>query len=85
MGQNKVIIRDFLSRFVGGQDLADGDDIFAMGIINSLAAMQLVTWIEKEFDIAVEDEDLEIANFRSIEAVDAFIIQKKQVAARNPG
>lgn len=35
--------------------------------------MQLVTFLEKEFGIAIEDEDLDIDNFNRIDSISAFI------------
>jgi phosphopantetheine binding protein len=43
---------------------------------NSLLAMQLVAFVEKEFGLAVEDEDLDLDNFRSIRAIADFVARK---------
>lgn len=72
----KASIRVFLSRFFRGYDLRDDEDIFALGYVNSLFAMQLVLFVEKQFSITVEDEDLEMDNFRSINAL-AVLIERK--------
>jgi acyl carrier protein len=58
--------------------LQDDDDIFALGLINSLFAMQMVLWVEKEFGIKVEDEDLDIENFNTINALAGFVERKNQ-------
>jgi acyl carrier protein len=76
MEHNKNKIRSFFSRFFRTTDLKDGDDIFAQGFVNSLFAMQLVQWLEKEFEIAIKDEDLDIQNFNSINAI-ANLIERK--------
>ena len=73
-------IRAFLSRYIRIQDLPDDADIFALGLVNSLFAMQLVTWVEQEFDITVGDDELELSNFNSICAMVSFV-QCKMVAA----
>lgn len=77
---NKQKIREFVSRFVRGYALGDGEDIFATGFVNSMFAMQLVQFVEQTFGIAVESEDLEIDNFRSIDAI-AALVERKQGAA----
>jgi methoxymalonate biosynthesis acyl carrier protein len=69
-------IRGFLAKFFQNIELGDEQDIFAMGFVNSLFAMQLVLFIEKEFGLKVEDEDLDIDNFRSIQAMTALIQRK---------
>lgn len=57
-------------------ELADDEDIFALGFINSLAALQLVQFLEKEFQIAIEDEDLDLDNFRSLSRMDDLLERK---------
>src|SRR5262245_2724124 len=74
--------RAFLGQFVGAAHLgADEEDLFARGLVNSLFAMQLISWIEKSFDLRVEDEDLEITNFNSVSAIASFVVRKRQVTA----
>ncbi|HEX6373010.1 MAG TPA: phosphopantetheine-binding protein [Longimicrobium sp.] len=77
---NKQQIRDFVSRFVRGHDLGDGEDIFATGFVNSMFAMQLVSFVETTFGITVESDDMDIDNFRSIDAISA-LVERKQGAA----
>jgi methoxymalonate biosynthesis acyl carrier protein len=77
---NKQQIREFVSRFVRGHALGDGEDIFATGFVNSMFAMQLVQFVETTFGVTVESEDLDIENFRSIDAI-AALVERKQGAA----
>jgi methoxymalonate biosynthesis acyl carrier protein len=72
-------IRGFIGRFVRGHDLRDDEDVFATGFVNSLFAMQLVTFVEKTFGLQVESEDLEIDNFRTVNAIVALIARKRAV------
>jgi len=76
MDENKVKIRSFLSKFIQNQDMEDEEDIFASGFVNSLFAMQLVLFIESEFSIKIENEDLKLDNFRTISAL-ANLIERK--------
>jgi acyl carrier protein len=69
-------IRAFFSRFFSTEKLGDADDIFAGGYVNSLFAMQLMVWLEKEFDVVVADSDLQIGNFNSVSAIVAFVERK---------
>lgn len=75
----KARLREFLARFLRNHDLSDNDDIFALGLVHSLLAMQLVAFVEKDFGITVEDEDLELDNFRTINAMVA-LVRRKQAA-----
>lgn len=78
--QTKLKIRQFLSKYLRNHEVRDDEDIFATGYVNSLFAMQLVMFVENQFGVAVEDEDLDIENFRSVEAI-AALVGRKAVAA----
>jgi acyl carrier protein len=69
MNDAKVKIKSFLSAFIQTAALKEDDDIFALGFVNSLFALQLITWVEKEFGVRIRDEDLEIENFNTIAAI----------------
>jgi len=77
MDQTQTKIKEFLSRFFKNQDLKPEEDIFALGFVNSLLAMQLVAFVEKEFGIHVGDEDLDLDNFRSIQAISNLVTRKQ--------
>lgn len=76
MDNIKVNIRNFLSKYITNYDLKDDEDIFSLGFVNSLFAMQLVMFIEKEFKITVDNEDLDLKNFRNIKAI-AELVERK--------
>ncbi|HEX2253047.1 MAG TPA: phosphopantetheine-binding protein [Thermoanaerobaculia bacterium] len=77
MDDRKTRIRAFLGKFFRNREIGDGEDIFALGFVNSLLAVQLVAFLEKEFRIKVEDDDLDLDNFRSIERLDALVARKR--------
>lgn len=79
MNENKAKIRNFLSRYIRNYDLANDTDIFGGGLVNSLFAMQLITFLEKEFAITIENEDLKLDNFRTINAMVNLLEKKAQV------
>lgn len=68
--------RAFIAKFFQNVELQDSDDIFALGFVNSLFAMQLVLFVETEFGIAVENDDLDINNFKSIDAIVQLVENK---------
>ena len=81
MTDNQIKIQEFLSRFFRSREIGLEDDIFALGFVNSLLAMQLVAFVEKEFGVRVEDEDLDLDNFRSIGAISRLVDKKTAQAA----
>ncbi|PWW07325.1 phosphopantetheine binding protein [Paenibacillus cellulosilyticus] len=76
MEENKVKIRKFLSRFFKKHELGDDEDIFALGFVNSLFAMQLIMFLEKEFELAVDPQDMDFANFKTINLLASFVEKK---------
>jgi methoxymalonate biosynthesis acyl carrier protein len=81
MDETQGKIKTFLSRFFKNHDLKPDEDIFALGFVNSLLAMQLVAFVEKEFGVAVGDEDLDLDNFRTINSIAALVAKKRGAAA----
>lgn len=82
MDARKTKIKAFLSRFFKNRELGDDDDIFAMGFVNSLLALQLVNFLQKEFEIVIDDEDLDLDNFRSINSMNALVERKSAISAK---
>ena len=62
-------VRAFLEKFIRDQDFEDGDNVFALGLVNSLMAMQLVLFLEKEFGVKFTNQDLNRKNFRSVDSM----------------
>ena len=62
---------------VATQDkLSDTDYLLDNNIIDSMGFLDLVTFVESEFDVAVEDDELLTDNFESIESVTEFVNAK---------
>ena len=81
MESKQAKIKTFLSKYFQNHDLRDDEDIFALGFVNSLLAIQLVMFVEKEFGMAVESDDLELENFSSVEAIAGLVRRKQGTAA----
>jgi acyl carrier protein len=69
-------IREFLRSFIDESNIADDDNIFETGLVNSLFAMQLVSFIEKNFEISIENYELDIDNFKDINSIVALVNSK---------
>ena len=72
----KETVRSFIISSISITDLDDDDNLFESGIVNSLFAVQLMTFIEKTFAIEVGTDDLDIENFKSLNAMTALVLQK---------
>lgn len=69
-------VREFIGETFNGIELSDQEKIFDAGPINSMFAMQLVLFVEQEFGISLNGEDLNLACFQSIDAIDALVVRK---------
>jgi methoxymalonate biosynthesis acyl carrier protein len=72
----KDTIRRFILSSINGTRVDDDDNLFESGIVNSLFAVQLMTFIEKTFAIELEADDLDIENLKSLNATAAFVLKK---------
>lgn len=73
-------VREWVEQRIGSDvEFADDDDIFELGLVNSLFALELVLFIEEEFQVTVENEDLFLGNFNTLENLEDFV--RKKLAA----
>jgi|GraSoiStandDraft_10_1057309.scaffolds.fasta_scaffold597350_2 acyl carrier protein len=77
MDEVKTKLRHFIDQEVlfGEGTVADDQDLLG-GVLDSLALLQFVEYIEGEFDIQVNDEDMVPDNFRSIDAVAGYVTSR---------
>ena len=48
-----------------------------MGFVNSLFAMKMLNYVENEFGVSVDNDDMEISNFSSVNNIVEFINKKQ--------
>ena len=73
--QIRIFIRDnFL--FGGSTDVSDDTSLLEAGIVDSTAAMELVTFLEDAFGIRIDDQDLVPQNLDSIAAMSSFVTRR---------
>ncbi|MEU1727058.1 acyl carrier protein [Actinomadura sp. ATCC 39365] len=66
-------VKSFLRERGAAPELRDDDDLFDVGGLSSMAALQIVAWIEDTFDIVIKAADLHLGNFRTIDAICSYI------------
>jgi methoxymalonate biosynthesis acyl carrier protein len=54
-------------------EISESEDIFQLGFVNSLFAMELVMFIEKQFALAIPNDELQIDNFRTAKSMAALV------------
>jgi len=72
----KEKVKEFMFRFFRADDFHDDMDIYSMGFVNSLFAIQLVLFLENEFGIRVENIDIDVDNFKTLNRIHNFTIKK---------
>ena len=57
--------------------LKDQDALLESGIVDSLGVLDVVSFIESEFQVKVDDDDLLPENFQNIECMTAYVERKR--------
>jgi acyl carrier protein len=76
---NTAVLREFLYRkfpLMKKRNIRDTDDLLQSGIVESMGVLEIVAFLECNFAIAVDDEDLTPENFQSVERIAAFVKSK---------
>lgn len=73
-------ILGFISTRYPQADISESEDIFSLGFINSLFAMELVMFIEKTFAITIPNDELKIDNFRTANSMTALVDRQLAVS-----
>ena len=75
MGYADVIREYVIDNFLFGDDdgLKDDSSFLDEGIVDSTGIIELVAFVEKSFDIEVEDDDIVPENFDSIANIAKYL------------
>lgn len=74
-------IKNFLAQhFPGAKNVGNDEPLLKNGFIDSLGILEVVTFVETEFDIVVSDEDLLPENFGSVHSLTNFVRTKREGA-----
>jgi len=81
MDNVKETIRDYILReYLPGEsasNLADDTPLRTSGILDSMATLNLVTFVEQTFDVTIEAHETGIEQFDRIADIAALVAQKK--------
>jgi acyl carrier protein len=84
MDQIKEDLRQFiLAEFLPGEkpaNLKDDTSLRSSGILDSVATLKTVTFVEERYGIEVEAHEASVENFDSIESIASFVQSKKGAA-----
>ncbi|MEZ5416185.1 MAG: acyl carrier protein [Vicinamibacterales bacterium] len=74
-----VVKRFILENFLPGEDpknLTDDTELKESGILDSLSTLKLVTFLEEQFKIELEANDLDAGNLSSVAAIASLVASK---------
>lgn len=73
-------IRSFLSEIVenwSDEGVGNDENLFARGLLDSLAVHEVVGFLEDEFGVVFADSDLAVDNFASVDAMASMVEAKR--------
>ena len=80
-----VQIRDFIAQNLlfsdNGFQYDDDDSFLQEGIVDSVGVMDLVSFVEENFKVAVDDQEIVPNNFDSVNKVAQYVRSKQAVPA----
>jgi acyl carrier protein len=69
-------IREFILKkftLARKKQIKDSDALLESGMLDSQGVLEVVTFIEEEFSLTLEDDDLVPENFQTIDRIAAFV------------
>jgi D-alanine--poly(phosphoribitol) ligase subunit 2 len=60
------------------RDVGDDEVLPRTGLLDSAAILELILWVENEFDLEIEEEDLSPDNFGTIRKMAEYIEARRQ-------
>jgi acyl carrier protein len=73
MSDTTTQIVEFITNRFPQAQITPSEDIFSLGYINSLFAMELVMFVEKTFAVTIPNDELKIDNFRTAQAMTELV------------
>jgi acyl carrier protein len=61
--------------------LGDDDPLLERGVVDSMGIVEMLTFLEDEFGVKAEDEEISEANLGSVSAIVRFVLTKLAAAA----
>ncbi len=62
--------------------LEDTHSLLASGIIDSMGVMEVIAFIESEFGVEIDDEDVTEENLGSIRAISRYVVARSEASTK---
>jgi len=60
-----------------GVAFSDQDNLLTKGVIDSLKMLDLISFLQEQFGIAIDEDEMMPDNFESVQAIVAFVAEKR--------
>jgi D-alanine--poly(phosphoribitol) ligase subunit 2 len=77
----KQFIVDEFMPDVSVDELDSDFDLLTGGVVDSLGLLQVVAWLETEFDVGVDESQLGPESFRTVDAIKQFVDQSRETSS----
>ena len=74
------IIRSYFAKELGRPELGDEDSLLENGVLDSLAIVKLITFLEDQFGVELSDDEFDTDHFESISTIGSLVADKKASA-----
>jgi acyl carrier protein len=73
------VVRAYIvPELLGGRQISNDENLLLSGLIDSLAVMSLVAFLERRFSLKIPFDDVIIENFMSLDAIDAYVASRRR-------
>jgi acyl carrier protein len=72
-------LKEYLMEMImdqGRSSIEPDEDLLTQGLIDSMGILQLVSFMEKKFNIKVPDEDIVPDNFRTLDSLTEYVTKR---------
>ena len=77
---NTEIHNYIINELNDGEEFETETSLIQQGLIDSMGVMQLLTFLEKRFDIAIDLEDITAENFETIDRIGELVARARREA-----
>jgi len=68
------IIREYIQKEIAtGREISNDESLLVAGVLDSLAVVKLVAYVEDQFDVEIPDSDFDPDNFESVATITQLI------------
>lgn len=72
--ETSQVIREYIQKEIAnGREISNDESLLVAGVLDSLAVVKLVAYVENEFDVEIPDSDFDPDNFESVATITQLI------------